>query len=133
MSTIVNWQMGGGTNAVSALVAGLFTTLHHCTLHSRWTSKVSYGIKQLLTHIGEPGCTNCAEYMVSTAQLQALVWCKMKRQITFNRFMLSVCMLTDCNVIAGHYCFPGVPEIWLYYVYEAIRDAPWKDFLDVAE
>lgn len=25
----------------------------------------------------------------------------------------------------GHYCFPGAPEIWLYYVYLAIRDAPW--------
>ncbi|CAL8466710.1 g6246 [Coccomyxa elongata] len=25
----------------------------------------------------------------------------------------------------GHYCFPGVPEMWVYYVYEAIRDAPW--------
>ncbi len=33
--------------------------------------------------------------------------------------------LCDC---AGHYCFPGVPEMWIYYVYEAIRDASWKDF-----
>lgn len=93
--------MGGGTNAVGALVTGLFTTLHNCTLHSRWTSKLSYGIKQLLDTYWRTWVHECAECMVSTAELQALVRCKMKRQMTINRYMLSVCMLTalycDCR------------------------------------
>jgi hypothetical protein len=25
----------------------------------------------------------------------------------------------------GHFCSPGVPQMWIYYVYKAIRDAPW--------
>ena len=25
----------------------------------------------------------------------------------------------------AHYCFPGVPNVWVYHLYEAIRSAPW--------
>lgn len=25
----------------------------------------------------------------------------------------------------GHYCFPGAPQVWLYYAYIAIQTAPW--------
>jgi hypothetical protein len=34
---------------------------------------------------------------------------------------------TSLQCYAGHYCFPGVPEIWLYYVYRAIKAAPWQN------
>lgn len=34
-------------------------------------------------------------------------------------------LLTLRCLCAGHYCFPGVPEMWLYYVYKAIQSAPW--------
>ena len=26
----------------------------------------------------------------------------------------------------GHYCFPGVPSVWAYHLFLAIRDAPWS-------
>ena len=29
----------------------------------------------------------------------------------------------------GHSCFPAAPEVYIYYVFVAIRDAPWKDRL----
>ena len=25
----------------------------------------------------------------------------------------------------SHYCFPGVPQVWVYHIYRAIHEAPW--------
>lgn len=25
----------------------------------------------------------------------------------------------------SHYCFGGVPQVWVYHVYKAISEAPW--------
>ena len=26
----------------------------------------------------------------------------------------------------SHYCFPGVPQVWVYHMYRALHEAPWS-------